>query len=264
MQAPRILVVDDEAHVRNGLVLSLQLSGYAVDGAASGREALERLAAGPYDLVVLDMLMPEMDGVTTMRHVRASHPDLPIVILTGHATLESAIAAVKSGAVDYLLKPVGVHDVRAVVERAIEAHAAEERRRRALTAIGAAFDELRGAPSGPRAAPTPSGDVRVPLRYGRLTLDPERRTVTVAGPEPRSAELTDGEAALLRTLIERRGEVLACRALARSAWGYDLEEAAAVSAVRSCIYRLRGKIELDPDAPALIRTVRGGGYYLAL
>ena len=111
----RILVVDDEDRVREGLCWSLRVSGYTVDEALSGAQALALLGRGAFDLMLLDMNMPAMDGVEVMERARRVQPDLAIIVLTGHATLDSAIAAVKWGAGDYLLKPVGVQGLQAAV-----------------------------------------------------------------------------------------------------------------------------------------------------
>ncbi|MBU0703722.1 MAG: response regulator, partial [Chloroflexi bacterium] len=114
----RVLVVDDETHVRSALARSLALLGYRADEAASGHHALAMLERTPYDAMVLDIRMPGMDGVEIMRRVHHVYPDLHIIVLTGHATLESAIVAVKSNAADYLLKPASVYDIAAAIANA--------------------------------------------------------------------------------------------------------------------------------------------------
>ncbi|HEC35279.1 MAG TPA: response regulator, partial [Anaerolineae bacterium] len=104
----RVLVVDDERRLRSALVSSLSLLGYQVDQAASGQQALEMLRQRSYDLMLLDIRMPGMDGIEVMHRVRQVCPGLVIIVLTGHASLESAITAVKCDAADYLLKPIGL------------------------------------------------------------------------------------------------------------------------------------------------------------
>ena len=116
----RVLVVDDEAHVRSALTRSLTLLGYSADAAASGHQALEMLERAPYDAMVLDMCMPGMDGVEVVQRACQMCPGLIIVVLTGHAALESAISAVKSHVADCLLKPASVHDIAAVIGDALQ------------------------------------------------------------------------------------------------------------------------------------------------
>ncbi len=114
-----VLVVDDEPNVCSALTRSLTLSGYRADAASSGHQALGLLQRTPYDLMLLDLRMPGMDGVEVMQRAREVRPDLLIIVLTGHATLESAITAVESHATDYLLKPVSLHDVATAVATAL-------------------------------------------------------------------------------------------------------------------------------------------------
>jgi len=116
----RVLVVDDETHVRSALTRSLTLLGYSADGAASGHQALGMLECAPYDAMVLDLHMPGISGVEVMQGARQMCPGLIIVILTGRATLMSVIAAVKSHAASYLFKPVSVHDIAAVIADSLQ------------------------------------------------------------------------------------------------------------------------------------------------
>jgi DNA-binding response OmpR family regulator len=261
-----LLVVDDEAHIREGLKWALTLAGYYVKEADSGNAALELLAAEPFDLIILDMAMPGLDGVETMRRARQICPDLLIVILTGHATLESAIAAVKADATDYLLKPASIHDVQKVVANALHGRAGRLRQRQLVELIGQAVDEIRQqepAQQPPVAKPA-SRETEAPRtlwQAGSLTLDCSRRVAVVAGDPPRTVELSAGEEGVLRCLLQHPGQVRSCRQIVYAGWGYDLSEPEAASMVRSYIHRLRLKLEQDPNEPCRIRTVRGGGYY---
>lgn len=267
----RLLVVDDEANLRAGLRNLLSLMGYHVEEAGSGHEALSLLESEPYDLMVLDMRMPGMDGVEAMQRARQIRPDLLIVVLTAHATLESAIAAVKSDAVDYLLKPINIESLSAVISHALRERAEQLRRQHLLDVVGQALDTLRQtdrpvAPASP--PPTSPGPPPVSLERflhaGPLTLDRQKRLAVMKGAPVRTVELTEGEAAILVALIEHPNQVLSCSQLARAAMGYDLDKWTAQSMVRPCIHRLRRKIETTPDEPRLIRTVRGRGYFLSL
>ncbi len=258
----RILVVDDEAHIRESLARALNLMGYHVQEAQSGREALELLEGASFDLMVLDMRMPEMDGIEVMQRARRLCSDLPIVVLTGHATLDSAIAAVKSGAADYLLKPASVHDIAAAVGAALRSRTEQLRRQHWLRMMGEAMDALRQT-EAPPPAPLPAGmPVERFLRAGPLALDRQKRLVVVSSAPPCTAKLTEGETLVLTSLMGRPEQVLSCRQLARAAWGYDLDEFAAQSLIRPYIFSLRRKIESDPRNPQILLTVRGRGYCL--
>jgi len=233
----RLLVVDDELHVRSALARSLSLLGYRADAAASGSQALEMLELVSYDLMVLDIRMPSLSGVEVMRRVQRLYPGLLVVILTGHATLESAIAAVKSGAVDYLLKPVSVHDIAAVVAEVLRERSAET------------------------AASTPTQESPL-LCVGPVTLNLERRRVVVGrnAADDLEAAITDSQTALLAYLMQHAGVPITCQELAHSALGYYVSESEAKRIVRPHISRLRKEIEPDPTCIRLIRTVFGKGY----
>ena len=236
----RVLVVDDEAHVRSALARSLTLLGYRADEAASGHHALAMLERTPYDAMVLDIRMPGMDGVEVMQWAYQMYPDLSIILLTGHASLESAITAVRSNAADYLLKPASVYDIAAAIARALQQRAQQ---------------------GPPRALP--------PERFlcvGPVTLDRERHLTLVAdtsGGRSLGARLTVSESALLVHLMQHPDTVFSCRELARTALDYDVSRREAQSIVRPHIYRLRKKIEPDPGHPRLIRNVPGEGYFFA-
>ena len=191
--------------------------------------------------MVLDIRMPGMDGVEVMHRAYEMYPDLSIILLTGHATLESAIAAVKSRAADYLLKPASPHDIAAAVARALQRRTQED---------------------PPRALSSERF-----LCLGPVTLDRERHQAIVAGARGvRSlrAQLTISESALLVHLMEHPGVVFSCRELARAALDYDnVSDEEAQWIIRPHISRLRKKIEPDQSYPYLIRTTPGVGYFFS-
>jgi DNA-binding response OmpR family regulator len=230
------LVVDDEAMPRMTITRALNLMGYKADEAASGTEALSKLAARFYDLMLLDLRMPGVDGVEVMRQAKKLGPDTLVIILTAHATLESAITAVRLGAVDYLLKPYSLRETEAAIARALENHQ--------------------------RAHEAPSAPAERFLQRGPVTLDIEKRLAIVSLPDGRAlqAKLTGNEAALLMYLMQSPDTVYPCRDLARAPLGYDVSEREAEDIVRPHISRLRNKVEADPARPTLIRTIRGRGY----
>jgi two-component system KDP operon response regulator KdpE len=260
----RILVVDDEPNIRESLVLALNLMGYRAEEAQSGREALKMLEGTPFDLMVLDMHMPEMDGIEVMQRARRICSDLPIIVLTGHATLDSAIAAVKSGAADYLLKPASIHDIAAAVGAALRSRTEQLRRQHWLRVMDEAMDALRQTETPPPSPSPAEMPVERFLRAGPLALDRQKRLVVISSAPPRTAKLTEGETLVLTSLMNHLEQVLTCRQLARAAWEYDLDEFAAQSLIRPYIFSLRRKIEPDPRNPQLLLTVRGRGYCLQI
>lgn len=256
----RVLVVDDELHVCSALARSLTLMGYRADEANSGREALGMLERTSYDVMVLDIRMPGMDGIEVMRRAHQVRPDLLIIVLTGHATLDSAITAVKIGAVEYLRKPASVHEIAAVTANALQQRAEKLRRQHLLRVMGQALDEMHGIET--TVEPSPISSLERFLRVGPITLDREKHEVAVLGDDEMSgssAELTATEVALLAHLMQRPGTVLSCRELAQTVLSYDVSEMEAQNIVRPHISRLRKKV--DPTPPhRLIRTVIGKGY----
>lgn len=238
----RILVVDDEPGIRSALGRFLELLGYDVDQAANGAEALQMVRRRRYDVAILDIRMPGMDGVELMHRAREVTPGLAVVLLTGYATVDTAIAAVKAHATDYLRKPTALEDVATAVSRALEASRPTQRQQ------------------------TGDGPDRF-LRVGRVTIDQEECVLMVQGEDPtgdRSARLTPTETALLTKLLEHPGRPISCKRLARLALGYeDVLGYEAQSLVSPHICRLRKKISQGPGFPPMIRTIRGKGYIFA-
>jgi len=218
----RILVVDDELAVRESLRRALALDGHEVELAADGREALATIARSAPDLVVLDVLMPELDGLEVSRRLRAAGDRTPILMLTARAEVGDRVAGLDAGADDYLGKPFALDELLARV--------------RAL---------LRR---------TPSSDE--PLRFADLALDPAARTVSRNG---RAIELTRTEFALLELLIRNPRRVLTRSEILLAVWGYDFGPTS--NSLEVYVGYLRRKTEAD-GAPRLVQTVRGVGYVL--
>jgi two-component system KDP operon response regulator KdpE len=235
----RILFVDDDVEVRKALACMLRLLDYHVDEASSGEDALELLEHASYDVAILDILMPGgIDGVEVMHRARETCPDLAIVFLTGHGAVESAAEAVRSGAVDYLLKPASNRELAAAVTRALQQY--PRRKRPQAPAILERF-----------------------LEVGGVTLDCNRRLVIVAAGEDFagfSVRITGCEVSILAYLMQRPGIAIPCQQLAQEALGYSVGDDEASAIIRPHISRLRKKIEPDPARPRLIHTVRGKRY----
>jgi DNA-binding response OmpR family regulator len=260
----RLLIVDDEPNIRSALGLALRLMGYLVDEAGSGEEALLMLEHLPYDLMVLDMRMPGLHGIDVMNRARQLCPELLIVILTGHATLESAIAAVKSEAVDYLLKPVSTHEIGETVTRDVKNQSWKRHRQQQVQILGEALEVL-GHTEPATSVGSVSNDTAVgaPLQFASLILDRQKRMLTIDGPESQTLHLTEGETLVLASLMMYTDQVLSCSDLIQAGWGYEMNEQEAQGVIRPHICRLRRKIGEVMARPILIHTVRKRGYVLS-
>lgn len=220
----RVLVVDDDKAVRESLRRSLVFNSYDVDLAADGHEALQRVADHQPDAIVLDLMMPRMDGISTCRALRASGNDVPILVLTARDAVADRVSGLDAGADDYLTKPFSLEELLA--------------RLRAL---------LR------RTTTSPDGQK---LAYADLTLDPMTREVT-RGDRPIS--LTRTEFTLLELFLRHPRQVLERAQILEEVWGFDFPTSA--NSLEVYVGYLRRKTEAE-DEPRLIHTVRGVGYVL--
>jgi DNA-binding response OmpR family regulator len=233
--APRVLVVEDERNIRDLVCLHLGLEGYACEGLANGQEALARAGRERFDLLVLDLMIPGLDGVALCRAVRRGGPnhDVPILMLTARREESDKVVGLESGADDYLTKPFGVRELVA--------------RARAL---------LRRPRQAPAAAADAGADP--PVTVHGIEIDPARRRVRVAG---READLTDQEFRLLHLLATHAGIVFSREALLSKIWRGDTY--VTVRSVDTLVKRLRRRIEPDPANPRFLLTVWGVGYKFA-
>lgn len=219
----RILVVEDEPRILAFLVRGLEAEGFAVDSAGDGSEALLRADKEPYDVVVLDLLLPRVDGLTVLRELRQGRPELPVVILSARSDLATKLRGFELGASDYLAKPFSLDELIARIRV-----------------------QLRHAHVQP-------GEQHV-VHAGRLVLDLARRQARVGSLV---TDLSDREFRLLHHLVVHAGEVISRERLLAEVWGYHFDPGSNV--VEVCVRRLRKK--LGADAP--IETVRHAGYRLA-
>jgi DNA-binding response OmpR family regulator len=225
-RSPRVLVVDDEAAIRDIVPRYLTAEGFEVAEAAHGREALARLSSLEPDLVVLDVLMPGMDGLEVLRRVRADS-DVYVILLTAKAEEVDKLVGLAVGADDYLTKPFSPRELVARVRAVLR------RRRDAL-------------------GPPPAGDV---VCFDGLTLDSGRREVRVGGV---AAELTALEFDLLAALAAALGRISTRRQLLERVWGWDYIGDERVVGVH--VRNLRRALGDDATDPSFIGTVRGVGY----
>lgn len=206
----RLLVIEDEARIRAFLARGFEADGYTVDGADNGRDGLALALAHPYDLVLLDLLLPRLDGLQVLRELQRQRPELPVLILSARTDLPTKLRGFELGACDYLPKPFSLDELLARVR----AH-------------------LRRSPA------LDAGNV---LHAGRIELDLARRQVRIDGA---AFDLADREFRLLHHLVVHSGEVVSRERLLSEVWGYNFDPGSNV--VDVCVRRLRKK--LGPSAP---------------
>ena len=225
-RSPRILLVDDETAIQTLLSYPLQKDGYEVVRAGDGREALARFREQPFDLVVLDVMMPRLDGLEVCRRLR-SQSSVPIIMLTAKAEEVDKVLGLELGADDYITKPFSVREFRSRVKAVL--------RRAALAQPDEGFEE--------------------PIQQGDLRIDFERRQVEVRD-EP--VRLTYVEFEVLAALARNPGRVFSRTMLLERVWGDSSYRDPRTIDVH--IRHLREKLEREPKHPELILTVRGVGY----
>ena len=224
----RILLVEDNADLAFGLRNNLEIEGYEVEVVADGAAGLERARGSRPDLLILDLMLPRLDGFRLLQALREKDHDTPVLILTARGEESDKVRGLKLGADDYVTKPFGVLELLARVEALL-------RRGRAK------------APPGPAR----------PARFGDVVVDPATRTVARGG---RSVELTPKEYDLLVALLSRGGAVATRVELMREVWGYSDDVVSRT--IDTHIGELRRKLEADPAAPRHILTARKVGYRL--
>jgi DNA-binding response OmpR family regulator len=235
--ALRALVVEDDEAIREILGLHLGLAGFEVEGAADGRRALDRIRQQRFDLLLLDVMLPGLDGVSLCRAARRDGPnvDTPILMLTARDSESDTVVGLESGADDYLTKPFGVRELQARIGALMRRHT------RAAGAVhGPATHLTRGTGAS------------------RIDIDAERREVTVRGER---VDLTKQEFDVLYQLASRPGVVFPRATLLQKVWSDDTY--VTERTVDTIVSRVRKKIERDPHDPELILTAWGVGYKFA-
>jgi DNA-binding response OmpR family regulator len=221
----RILLVDDEQAVQTLLTYPLRKEGYEVVGATDGQQALDRFSEERFDLVVLDIMLPKLDGIEVCRRLR-TRSQVPIIMLTAKGDEIDKVAGLEMGADDYITKPFSVREFRSRVKAALR----------------------RGNMAGP-------GAPEEPIRQGDLEIDFDRRAVSLNGD---SVQLTYVEFEILATMAASPGRVYTREMLLEHIWGDSTYRDPRTVDVH--IRHLREKLESDPKAPEYLFTVRGVGY----
>ncbi|WP_067849289.1 response regulator transcription factor [Nocardia lijiangensis] len=222
----RILVVDDDRAVRESLRRSLTFNGYSVDLAVDGVDALEKATIQRPDALVLDVMMPRLDGLEVCRRLRSTGDDLPILVLTARDSVSERVAGLDAGADDYLPKPFALEELLARLRALLRRRAPEQ------------------------------GDTSEAMLFADLSLDPVTREVARGS---RSISLTRTEFSLLEMLMSNPRRVLTRSRILEEVWGYDFPTSG--NALEVYIGYLRRKTEAEGE-PRLIHTVRGVGYVL--
>jgi len=227
----RLLIVDDDTEIRELLEFDLSQSGYAVDSAANGFDGLNKALNNNYDLVLLDVMMPKMNGYEVCRNIRKSKPNLPVLLLTAKGTIEDKTNGFDCGADDYLVKPFDIQEVLLRVRALLR----------------------RNNPTNGKEAPFAS-EV---LKMGELEIFPDSLEVQIIN---KKVKLTPIEFEILYCLMQHSNNAVALATLLDEVWGYDSDED--VRMLRVHVGGLRHKIEQDAKNPRYLHTVTNVGYKL--
>jgi two-component system KDP operon response regulator KdpE len=223
----RILVVDDDKSIRTFLAVSLASANYDVSSKETGREALEAILTFRPDVIILDLGLPDIDGVTVIEEIRKQNA-IPIIVLSVRDRLEDKIKALNSGADDYLTKPFGIEELHARLKAVLRR--------------------------------TTRSEEEPVFKFGGLSVDVARRMVTV---EEREIDLTPTEYDILKFLVLNAGKVVTHRMIFKHIWNKDPEEhEGAEHLIRVTVSHLRSKLEPDPAKPSFIITEPAVGYRL--
>jgi DNA-binding response OmpR family regulator len=221
----RILIVEDEPAMQRGLRDNLELEGYDVETASDGAAGLELMTAGPYDLVLLDVMLPKMSGLDVLKSARSRGFNAPVIVLTARGEEVDRVLGLELGADDYVVKPFSLRELLARVKAVLR--------------------------RGERAAP--GGEVTI----GNCTVDFGSFTAKVGGKD---VQMTGREFELLKYLWDHRSQAVSRDQLLTDVWG--MNDAVSSRTIDNFIVRLRQKLEIDPSHPKHILTVHGSGYRL--
>jgi DNA-binding response OmpR family regulator len=224
-----LLIIEDDDNISTAIEEYFSRAGYAVKTAPDGLAGIEAVEKSRPDVVVLDLMLPKMDGLAVCKELRQKNPQMPILMLTAKDDVVDKVLGLEMGADDYITKPFSLREVEARIKSVL-------RRARAATVNGDDKDEA-------------------PIVRGNLRVDPVRREVTIA---ERQVELTPKEFDLLRLFAGNPGRVFPRKYLLEKIWDYSYE--GYDRTIDSHINRLRAKIEVNPDNPQLVLTVWGIGY----
>lgn len=264
MTYQKILVIDDEINLRNTLALILQHSGYQVTTAGDGKEAMQLIKTDTFDLAFLDLMLPDIDGLSLLPEIRKELPLMPILILTAHATLDSAMTAVRQGARDYIVKPI---DPQYILTRLGEVLTEQQQPRRQQEIVAQVQDLLaelhqpneKSLLAQGMAPALPPTDPKRFLVCGKLTVDLHTRHVSL---DNKMIPLAPSTFDYLIVLIKHSPKPVPYDILVKEAQNYNVTRAEAREISRWQVHELRKALETDLRHPSYIITVRDIGYCL--
>jgi DNA-binding response OmpR family regulator len=230
---PKILVAEDDINIRTGLVDTLESEDYQVVEAKDGRQAMAMFKTGFFDLVLLDVMMPEKSGYDVCRDIRASNKDVPIIMLTAKGEEIDKVVGLQLGADDYITKPFGVHEL--------------------LARIAAVLRRSKRQKSDDKDRPQGN------FMFGEFEVNPKTFKMAGAG---RTIDLSKRELKLIQYFYAHKGEVLSRDNMLNAVWGIDY--LGTTRTLDQHIAKLRKKLESAPATPVLIKTVHGVGYRYAV
>lgn len=223
----KLLIVDDDNEIRNLIKIDLQMSGYQVDTACDGQEGLNMALKNQYDLILLDVMMPKIDGFEVCKNIRKVNQEIPVLLLTAKNAIEDKVSGFDSGADDYLVKPFDIQELLVRV-RALLRRNAEKK--------------------------TTTGEI---LEVGHIKINPDSLETSIAGEVKK---LTPTEFEILYCLMQHSNQAVNLSTLLSEVWGYDADED--VRMVRVHVGGLRQKIEPNPKSPEYLHTITNVGYKL--
>ncbi len=258
----RVLIIDDEISLRQTMARILQRGGYEVTTAANGKEGLAMVSEHPFDLLYLDIRMPDISGLELLQTIHAKFPELPVVLFTAQPDVNSAVEALRRGATDYLLKPLKPQTVLDRTQAILASKEKERRKRELQRQIEALRAELNAleSPEGETADSTPqqflASDDRF-LKCGGLILDLHTHRVTMNG---RAVNLPPTSFDYLLVLARHAPNVVDYQTLVSEAQGYETDPHEAQELTKWHVHHIRQVIEPDTRNPIYIINVRGTGY----
>jgi DNA-binding response OmpR family regulator len=270
VKRPPILIVDDEEEARAMLQLVLSRDEYDVTAAISTEDALRKLSVLSFDVVLTDIRLPGIDGVHLLREIQRRWPDTITIVLTAYPSLDSAVAALRAGAHDYLSKPCPPPEIRRSVQEGLAKRRGLVKRWELMRALERQLldglqalreDRLAGVEDAgdAMAAPGPPSMPSQIIRAGSFIIDRERHVAMLGDI---SLELTPAQFEILACLAERAPAVISPQELTRRALNYDANDIEASDLMRWHVHHLRRKLEVDPNQPQMLKTIRGIGYKL--
>ena len=261
-----ILIIDDEASLRQTMARILQRAGYEVTTASNGKEGLALVSEHPFDLLYLDIRMPDISGLELLKTIHAKSPDLPIILFTAQPDLNSAVEALRRGATDYLLKPLKPQTVIDRTQMILVDKQKERRKRELQRQIEALQAELNSL-ENPKADATISKPEQLPalderfVKRGGLTLDLHTRHVTLNG---RAVSLPPTSFDYLLVLARHAPNIVDYQTLVSEAQGYQADTREAQELTKWHIHHIRQALEPDSRNPVHVINMRGTGYRLVI